>query len=152
MFTTTREYSLSIQIPVKFESCLSFLRQTLRRKGFQVLAEVPFRREFERHVGLDWQNYTVLVVWSPFLAYQALLSERDAGIFIPFHFVVAENGKTTLVAATNHGLFGQVTGRIGLQVLARHLTGKIREIFSELSAWEKLQAPNPLRAETKEVQ
>ncbi len=151
MSTMTREYSLSIQTLVEFEPCLRFLRQTLRHKGFHILAEVPFHREFERHLGLNWQNYTVLVVWSPFLAYQALLSDGDAGIFIPFHFVVAENGKTTLVAATNHDLFGQVTGKIGLRVLARHLTGKIREVFSELAARGNLQAPSPRRVETKEA-
>lgn len=140
MITMTRDISLSMLTALPFEQCLSFLRLALRREGFQVIAEVPFHREFERHVGLRWRNYTVLVVWSPFLAYQAVLSDRDAGMFMPFHFVVAENGESTLVAATNHALFGRTVGTIGVQVLARDITRKIRSIFSDLSARDPLAA------------
>ncbi|MFQ5740809.1 MAG: DUF302 domain-containing protein [Acidobacteriota bacterium] len=151
MITVTRDFSLSMQTTQPFDQCLAFLRQSLRQAGFRILAEVPFHREFERHVGLGCQNYTVLIVWSPFLAYQALLSDRDAGIFMPFHFIVAENGKSTLVAATNHALFGRASGKIGVQVLARDLTRKIRQIFSELAAREKSAPHTPLQPQRREV-
>ena len=130
---------------------MNLLRESLRHNGFRIVAEIPFHREFERHVGLGCQNYTVLVVWSPWLAYQAFLSDRDAGIFMPFHFLVAENGKSTLVAATNHALFGQITGKLGVQVLARVLGRKIRQIFSELSAREKLATDMAVLEQRKET-
>lgn len=135
-----QELSLSTVTALPFEECLWSLREAARREGFQVLAEVPFHSEFQQHVGLPWKKYTVLVVWSPFLAYQALLSDRDAGIFMPFHFVVAEGEDSTLVAATDHALFAGISGRLGVVVLARHLTNKIRLIFSELAALEKVLA------------
>lgn len=151
MITMTRDCSLSMQTTLTFDQCLAFLRQSLREESFRIVAEVSFHREFERHVGLRCQNYTVLVVWSPLLAYQALLSDRDAGIFMPFHFVVAENEKSTLIAATNHALFGRVTGKIGVQVLARDLTRKIRQIFSKLSAREKPATHLAVQEERKEA-
>lgn len=151
MITLTRGFSLSMMTTLPFEQCLFLLRDAIRLEGLQVLAEIPFHREFERKVGLPWNKYTVLVVWSPFLAYQALLSDRDAGIFMPFHFVVAEDKDLTLVAATDHGLFGRITGKVGVVVLARQLASKIRLIFSALADCEKeppeLCVPPELRKE-----
>ena len=129
----TRDFSHSAITTLSFEDTLTLLRELLRVEGFRVVAEIPFHREFQRHVGLQWQNYTVLVVWNPFLAYQAVLSDRDAGIFMPFNFVVAENGSCTLVAATNHLLFGRLAGTIGAQVLARDLNRMIDRILSRVS-------------------
>lgn len=137
MITLTRDFSLSMLTSLPFGQCLNFLRESLRQEGFRIVAEIPFHDEFERHMGLSWQNYTVLIVWNPFWAYQAVLSDRDAGIFMPFHFVVAENRESTLIAATNHALFGRIIGTLGVQVLARDLTRKIREIFSDLAALQK---------------
>ena len=151
MISMTRDFSLSILTSLAFGQCLNLLRESLRHNSFRILAEIPFHREFERHVGLRWQNYTVLVVWNPFLAYRALLSDRDAGIFMPFNFLVSENGKSTLIAATNHSLFGQITGKIGVQVLARDLGRKIRQIFSEVSAHEKLATDMAVLEQRKEA-
>ena len=137
MISMSRGSSLSMLTTLPFEKCLNLVRQAVHREGFQVIAEIPFHREFERQIGLPWKKYTVLILWSPFLAYQAILSDRDAGIFMPFHFVVAEDGDSTLVAATDHALFGRVIGKVGILVLARHLTNKIQLIFSELAALEE---------------
>lgn len=143
MITTNREFSLAVQTTLGFQHCLSLLKRALSREGFRILAEVPFHQELDGGAGVRWQSYTVLVVCNPFHAYQALLSDRDAGIFMPFHFVVAQDGNLTLLAATNVALFGRMAGTIGVQVLARDLTRMIRKIFSELSAHE-VQAADPV--------
>lgn len=137
MVAMTRDFSLSLQTAIPFEECLSSLKGLLSQEGFQTVAVIPFHREFESKLGLPWHRYAVLVVWSPFLAYQAVLSDWDAGILMPFHFVVAEDGQHTSVAVTNLALFGQLSTKIGIQVLVRDLTSKIRHIFAELSEREK---------------
>lgn len=137
MITIVREFALSSQTTLAYEECLDFLRRSLSEEGFRIIAEVPFHREFERQVGLGWQKYTVLIVWNAFLAYQALLSDRDAGIFMPFHIVVGDNGQSTQVTATNHALFGRTIGNLGAQLVFRDLDRNIRSVFSKLSAREK---------------
>lgn len=138
MFVTTpRVFSVSTQTALGFEECLSQLRRELLRAGFRILVEVPFHQEFERHVGLPWPRYTVLVVWSPSMAYQAVLSDPDAGIFMPFHVFVEDKGHFTHVAAMDHLLFGRMIGTLGAQIVARNLTERIREIFSNLAVHEK---------------
>lgn len=133
----TRDFSHSAITTLSFEDTLTLLRELLRVEGFRVVAEIPFHREFDRHVGLQWRRYTVLVVWNPFLAYQAVLSDRDAGIFMPFNFVVADNGSSTLIVATNHLLFGRLSGTIGVQVLARDLNRKIDCLLTRLADVEE---------------
>jgi uncharacterized protein (DUF302 family) len=129
----TQDFSHSAVTTLPFEDTVDFLKQSLQREGFRIVAEIEFHRELKRHVGLRWKNYTVLVVWSPFLAYQGLLSDRNAGTFMPFNFVVADNGESTLVAATNHLLFGRLAGTIGVQILTRDLSRKISGIMSEIA-------------------
>ena len=144
METVERDVSLSIQTNIPFEECLSSLRGILSQEGLQTIAVIPFHREFERQMGIRWPRYAVLVVWSPFLAYQVVLRDWDAGTLMPFHFVVAEDGQQTRVAATNLALFGPLAGRIGIQGLVRDLTRKIRTIFAELAAFET-QASDSVR-------
>lgn len=137
MHTMTRDFSFSVRTTLGFQESLDLLRQKLQREGFRVVSEVQFHREFEKTVGLSWKKYTVLVVWSPFHAYQALISDKDGGLFVPFNLVVAEDSGTTLMATTNHGLNGGLAERpIGIQVLVRELNRKMRQIFLELASHE----------------
>lgn len=136
MTTMTRDFSFSLRTTLGFQECLDLLRQKLQREGFRIVSEVHFDREFEKTVGLRWQRYTVLVIWNPFRAYQALLSDHDGGLFIPFNVVIAEDMGYTSVSVTNHASTGFVDGPIGIQVLVRELNRKMREIFLELGSHE----------------
>jgi uncharacterized protein (DUF302 family) len=128
------ELSISFETPLGFEQCSVQLRGTLSHAGFRVLAEIPFHREFEEHLGLKWPRYTVFVVWSPFPAYQSVLDDTDTGILFPFHLVIAEKGDRTTMAVTNLSLPGQIKGRIGLRLLGDTLTRQIEQILFQLHA------------------
>lgn len=143
MMPLRSDFSLSTRTTLTFDKSLDFLRRTLPQRGFRIITEVPFHREFEQHVGLRWPNYSVLLVWSPFVAYQALIGDHDAGLYMPFHIIVADSGESTAIAATNPLLFGRMVGTLGSQVLARLLARQIREIFAGLATGEK-----PLQAES----
>ena len=108
------------------------LKGILGREGCRILAEVPFHVEIEREIGLRLRNYTVLVVWDPFQTYQGLLSDRGAGLFLPFHFLVADKGTSTLIAALNHELIARSASTLGVRLLLRNSERKIRSIFSQL--------------------
>jgi uncharacterized protein (DUF302 family) len=148
----TRDFSFSVRTALGFQQSLDLLRRTLQREGFRVVSEVQFHREFEKTVGLPWKNYTVLIVWSPFHAYQALLSDRDGGLFVPFNIVIAEDADCTLIAITNHALAGLSNGPIGIQVLLRELNRKMRRIFVELGSHEVVPGYATARHSAKEAQ
>jgi uncharacterized protein (DUF302 family) len=129
----TRDFCFSVRTSLGFQEPLELLRQRLQREGFRVVSEVHFHREFAKRVGLESQKYTVLIVWSPFLAYQALLSDRDGGLFVPFNLVVAEDMSSTLITTTNHSWASLTASSIGIQVLVREINRKMRQIFLELA-------------------
>ena len=151
MTTMTRDFSFSVRTTLGFQESLDMLRQKLQSEGFRVVSEIQFAREFERSVGLPWHNYTVLVVWSPFHAYQALLSDRDGGLLVPFNLVIAEDLGGTLIAVTNHLLTGFSNGPIGLQILVRELNRKMRQIFVELAGHEVIPACTAAKQSQKEA-
>ena len=151
MVTVTRNFSLSIHTTIGFKDCLAFLKQSLFREGFQIIAEVPFHRAFEKYLGLRENDYVVLIVWNPFQAYRALLADRDAGLLVPFHLVVADEGKLTRVTAPNHDSIGSRAGSIVIEVLARDLNKQVWQIFAELAAEEKLEVNLRVQEAKKEA-
>lgn len=151
MITFKREFSLALQTKLPLNQSLSLLRNFLRAEGFSIASELSVHDHIRQQLGLAWPKYMVLVVWSPFLAYRALLSDRDAGIFMPFHFILSEEGEHTVVAATNCQLFARITGHMGLQLLARDVTQKIRQFFAQLAQREESSIAEVCYTPAKEV-
>ena len=138
MTTGVRDLSISARTGISYRRVLSILREAVKRHGFEVLCEVALDRELERKVGLRCQHCTVLVVWSPFDAYHAVLSDRDGGLLVPFNILVAEHGDSTVIAATNHAALGRNGAPIGVQVLAQALAKKVRCIFLEMATQDAI--------------
>ena len=151
MVMMKREFSLAVETKLDYQRCLQSLRESLQQHGFKIISQVPFHREFERQIGMQWDRYTVLVAWSPFHAYQALLSHKDGGLLMPFNIVVAEDGGSTFVAAINHAVLSGYAP-VGIQILANDLAIKIREVLLSLAVDDarSIQPATP-SAEPKEV-
>lgn len=140
MTTTVRDLSISVRTESSYQQVVTNLREALKNQALEILCELPVDRELDRKVGLrcehqgrQWQHYTVFVVWSPFDAYQALLSDREGGLLVPFNVCVGEDGNSTFVAVSNlHGVLNAKDAPIGIQVLARDLARKIRQVLVEL--------------------
>lgn len=144
-----RELAISAELTLPYRECLESLRQQLIRAGFRIITEIPFDLEFERHIGLHSRRYAVLLAWDAFQAYQALLDDKGAGVFLPLHFLVVEGEGSTTVAAANLSPLAHVAGNVGLQLLARNLGRQIQGIFSELQKRKRIPV-HPTLLEGKE--
>ena len=141
MNTIVRDFSISMRTTACYQQVVSNLLETLKHRGFEILCEFLIDRELDRKVGLRWeqlglrwQHYTVFVVRSPFDAYQALLSDRDGGLLVPFNVCVAQDAGSTFVAVTNHqGSLNTKDAPIGIQVSVRDLARKIRQVLMDLA-------------------
>lgn len=140
MNTTVRDLSISMRTGSSYQQVVTNLREALKSQAFEILCELPVDREMDRKVGLrceyqgrPWRHYTVFVVWSPFDAYHALLSDRDGGLLVPFNVCVGEDKNSTFVAVSNlHRVVNAKDAPIGIQVLARELSRKIRQVLAGL--------------------
>lgn len=136
MTIAIRDFSFSAKTEIPYQRVLSILREGLKRHGFEVLCELPLDRELQRKVGLQSQHCTVIVVWSPFDAYQAVVSDRDGGVLVPFNIAVAEQANSTVVAAMNYASLSRGGGPIGVHVMAQNVARKMRQLFLEVAAEE----------------
>ncbi len=149
MVTMAQEFATSVHTRLEFDQAIDVLRDGLQKEGFEILLEVPFHREFSRQMGISQLSYTVLVVWNPFHALQALLSTPDGGLLVPFNIAVARNGSGTLVSAVNHELVAQAAGSPGVQILAQELKRKLQLSFLRLAIRE-VAPPNNGNGRQKE--
>lgn len=137
--TMTSDLTVSLRTTVPFGDCLEFLKQALFRAGFHIIAEVPFHRAFEKHLGVRMANYVALIVWNPFQAYRAVLGDHEAGLFNPFSLVVADEGRFTAVLSANPDFLGKHSTSLAVRVLSCDLDKRMRQVFAELEALDRLE-------------
>ncbi len=130
------ENVIAVQTEVGFERTLQSLRIELPRHEFRILEEVNFSRELDSVVGLATTPYAVLIVWHPFAAYQALLSDPNGGLMVPFNLAVYQHGHVTTVSVLNQpSLLPEAS--LGIRALGQDLNRRIRGVMLELGMYER---------------
>lgn len=130
------ENVIAVQTEVGFERTLQSLRIELPRHEFRILEEVNFSRELDSVVGLATTPYAVLIVWHPFAAYQALLSDPNGGLMVPFNLAVYQHGHVTTVSVlTQPSLLPEAS--LGIRALGQDLNRRIRGVMLELGMYER---------------
>lgn len=150
--TRATPVSVSVRTGLRFEECLSLLRQRLQQQHFRVVSQIRFDREFENTLGLHWRKHTVLVVWNSFYAYQALLCGLDGGLFLPFNISVSEDSGSTLIATTNHS-WGSAGNHapVGVTILARELNRVMEQILTEFTVHESTMSRSVLAGQKERM-
>jgi uncharacterized protein (DUF302 family) len=130
-------FSISARRAAGYDRAFPYLCEELKREGFEILCEFRVDPALERrtglswaHLGLPWQDYTVVVVWSPLDAGPALLSDRDGGLLLPLNICVASDGASTAAAVINpFGALMPRDGPVGIRLVIRNLARRIYEVL-----------------------
>lgn len=141
MTPIVKGFSISAQRAVSYQEAFPYLCDVLRRRGFEILSELQVGPALEHelgiswaHLGVPWRNYTVLVVWSPPEICEAVLSDRDGGLLVPFNICIAGNSASTVAAVINYyGALISRDGPIGIRLVIRSLTRRIYEVLQEFA-------------------
>jgi len=158
MTPIVKDFSISAVRANGYQVALPYLADALKRQGFETLYQFRLNPAVERkvglswrHLGLPWRDYTVLVVWSPPDACQAILSDRDGGLLVPFNVCVAGNDRITVAAVINHyGALIPRDGPVGARLVIRNLTRKFYQVLEEFSSREG-EASGPFEAAVAEA-
>ncbi len=140
MTAVTQTQSLSAVIHRTFDEALFSLRSALQAENIEVVPEVPFHLSFRKSMGVSCRKYTVLVVWSQFEAWRAVLTEDNAGLLMPFNIVVRENGGSTVIAIDNWTGRRAAHETIGISMILHDTETRIRRALEHCvrdsrSAW-----------------
>ena len=126
---------IAVQTAMSFDRTLDSLRNELPRREFRILSEVDFSRELDSRIGISTSRYVVLIVWHPFSAYQAILSNPNGGLMVPFNLAVYQNGGVTIVSALNQPSLTPEAS-LGIRVLGQELNRRMREVLLHLAGYE----------------
>ena len=130
------ENVIALQTEGGFDRTLGLLRIQLPRHEFRILGEVDFSRELESVVGLATSRYVVLMVWHSFSAYQALLSDSNGGLMVPFSLAVYQNGDVTTVSVLKQPSL-RPEASLGIRALGQELNRRMRRVMLELGIPER---------------
>lgn len=131
MSIAIQPHSLSRVVHRGFGEALIRLRSALRREEFEIVCEIPFHHAFQKSMGVTCRNYTVLVVWSQFDAWKAVLTEKDAGLLMPFNIAVMEDGESTLIAVNNWNGRRLAHATVGISLMLRDAGARMRRAFAK---------------------
>ncbi len=135
------ENVIAVQTELGFERTLESMRIELPRHEFRILDEVDFSRELDSLIGLATPRYTVLIVWHPFSAYQALLSDSNGGLMVPFNLAVYQNGNVTTVSVVNQPTL-RPEAPLGIRALGQELNRRMRQVMLQLGTHERANGHN----------
>ena len=121
--------SLSCFIHRGFDETLIRLRSALRGEELEIVCELPLHREFQKKIGVTCRRYTVLIVWSSFDMWRAVLTEKDAGLLMPFNIAVVEDGESTLIAVANWNHRRHSRPTVGVSLMLHDAELKLRRVF-----------------------
>ncbi len=130
MTIAAQPQSLSCIALCGFDEMLVRLRSALRRENLDIVSEIPFHREFQKGIGVTCRRYTVLVVWSQFEAWRAVLTEDDAGLLMPFNIAVIEHGDRTRIAANNAIVRQASRTTVGVSLMLHDAEAKMRRVLA----------------------
>lgn len=132
---TPPENVIAVQTAMGFERVAGLLRNEMPRHGFRVVAELPFEHALDTQIGMVASRYTVFVVWHPFSAYQAVLSDPNGGLMVPFNVALYESDGKTTISVLNQPLLTSGAS-LGVRVLGQDLNRRMREVLLHLSTYE----------------
>ena len=93
-------YRISALVKLPFNRVLQETRQALKDEEFVVISEMNLQAELAAHVGQQIRPYTILGVWVPSWACQALSNAPEIGLLMPSHVCLWENGDGNCTLAT----------------------------------------------------
>lgn len=88
---TEATYHLSRWSPFSFDETIEKLTEELREEGFGIITTIDLKETFKKKLNVDFRNYTILGACNPRFAYESLLEEDKAGVFLPCNVVVQEH-------------------------------------------------------------
>ncbi len=117
------QYNYTKKLDVSFAEALEKIKDALNKEGFGVLTEIDVKATLKNKLDKDFDNYVIYGVCNPSLAYEALLAQKDIGLFLPCNVIVYEEGDKSVVSA--------IMPTIALQMVSNSAVDKIAKIAEE---------------------
>ena len=125
-------YSIKKQVNYSFTDTVTKTKVLLAEEGFGVLTEIDVKMTLKNKLSVEWNNYIILGVCNPNLAYRALQEEKEIGLFLPCNVIVYEDNGNVFVSAIMPTVAMEMIKNKPLMKIARQAEEKLKEVIKNL--------------------
>ena len=137
------KYSFSAIVNLSFDRALQETRLALEEEEFLIIAEIDLQAQLSEKLNREIRPYTILGVWVPSWECEALSQEPDAGLLMPSHVCLWDNGNGTCTLVTpNRKHICQLKENPPLANAARAVNARLRAVMATLEFIGLTTKPN----------
>lgn len=123
----------SIMFNDSFYKVVKNTKRALQEAGFEVIYEINLSELIENRLGIKINKYLILEILNPYTAFQFILTELQAGLFIPFRIVILEDNEENItVSALNPEEAASLADNEILKLMAGEASEKLINTFASL--------------------
>jgi uncharacterized protein (DUF302 family) len=125
-------YAYKKQVNGTYEDAVTRTRTELKKEGFGVITEIDVQKTVKEKLGKECEKYVILGACNPPFAYQAIMAERDIGLFMPCNVVVYEHQGKVFLASVKPTQAMSMTGNKSLEPLAEQVEAKLKKVVDSV--------------------
>lgn len=126
------EYKYKKESELSFEDTVMRTKDELSKEGFGVLTEIDVRATLKQKLGVEYGNYIILGVCNPSLAHQALLAEKEVGLFMPCNVIIYEEDGKNFVSAMMPTVALQAMSNSVIEKIAKQAEEKLKRVVDNI--------------------
>ena len=134
-------YSIKKQVNYSFTGAVSKTKAVLAEEGFGILTEIDVKATLKNKLDVEWDNYVILGVCNPSLAYQALQEEKEIGLFLPCNVIVYEDKGKVFVSAIIPTVAMKMIENKSLNKVASQAEEKLKKVMDKISSKNQDEKP-----------
>jgi uncharacterized protein (DUF302 family)/YHS domain-containing protein len=127
-------YSIKKQVNYSFTRAVAKTKTILAEEGFGILTEIDVKATLKNKLDVEWDNYVILGVCNPSLAYQALQEEKEIGLFLPCNVIVYEDNGNVFVSAIMPTVAMEMIKNKTLMEVAKQAEEKLKKAIDKISS------------------
>lgn len=126
------EYKFKKESGLSFEDTILRTKEVLSKEGFGILTEIDVRATLKTKLGVEYGNYIILGVCNPSLAHQALLAEKEVGLFMPCNVIIYEEDSKNFVSAMMPTVALQAISNPIIEEIAKQAEEKLKKVVDNI--------------------
>jgi uncharacterized protein (DUF302 family) len=126
------DYGYKKEVNFIFMQAVQKTKAELAREGFGTLFEIDVKATFNKKLGKDYDNYIILGACNPSFAYEALATEKEAGLLLPCNIIIFEENDRVFVSTVLPTASMSVAGNMTLMEIAKRAEEKLKRVVDNV--------------------
>lgn len=131
---TMTDYGMRTHLDLPYEAAIDRVTSALKAEGFGVLTQIDVKTTLKQKLAVDFRRYIILGACNPSLAYKALTTELEIGLFLPCNVIVYEDdpGDGSVVSIIDPIVMLSADINPGLGPVGEEAAARLRRVLADL--------------------